>query len=213
METTVKKVDAPVGRVLVHMCCGPCAIVPLKTLLKGRFEVWGFFHNPNIHPYGEFLMRLAAVKKLASYLGVDLICNEEYRPTEFIREMREFVGKSAPRHPPKDLRCPYCYSTRLEETARAASMNGFDAFSSSLLYSKYQDHDEIKRLGAVFAQKYSVRFHYEDFRTGWQEGFDGSREIGLPLQKYCGCVYSKIERFAGKKKAAPPAPQHNAGQG
>jgi epoxyqueuosine reductase len=203
METTVKKVGTPMGRVLVHMCCGPCAVIPLKTLLNGRFEVWGFFHNPNIHPYSEFLKRLSAVKTLASHLEVDLICNEEYRPMEFIREMRESLPEMAPKHPPKGQRCSFCYSTRLEETAKAAAMNGFDAFSSSLLYSKYQDHDEIKKLGAKLAEKYSVRFYYEDFRVGWQEGFDRSREIGLYMQKYCGCVYSKIERYAGKKKAKP----------
>lgn len=182
---------------LVHMCCGPCSIIPLKSALKDRYDIRGFFHNPNIHPYSEFLKRLSAVKTLAACLSVELICDEEYRPTAFVRGMKASIPGS-PKFPPKDSRCSFCYSTRLEETARTASLNGFDSFSSSLLYSRYQDHDEVKRLGVDLGKKYGILFYYEDFRALWQEGIDASKEMGLYRQKYCGCVYSRIERYAGE---------------
>ncbi len=192
------------ARILVHMCCGPCSIYTIKTILKEKAQVFGFFHNPNIHPYSEFKLRLAAVKKLAALLSIEVIYDEEYRPMAFIKGMKASLdpgdhGGPGSGKPPEGPRCVYCYSERLEATARAAKANGFDAFSSSLLYSKYQNHEEIKRLGTGFAEKYGVDFYYEDFRPGWQSGIGQSREMGLYRQKYCGCIYSKMERYSKKK--------------
>ncbi len=184
-------------RLLVQMCCGPCSIYPLKSALKGHADVWGFFYNPNIHPYSEFKKRLSAVKTLAGYLSVNLILNEEYKPVSFIKKLKSSAGNV--KYPPKDLRCGCCYSVRLEETAKAARSNGFDSFSSSLLYSKYQNHDEIREIGIGLGKKYGILFYYEDFRTGWQEGINESKEKGLYRQKYCGCIYSKIERYSNRK--------------
>ena len=146
-------------RVLVHMCCGPCSIYPIRSILKERAQVFGFFHNPNIHPYSEFKLRLAAVKKLAGLLDLDVLYDEEYRPTAFIKGMKRSLppewrgGK-----PPEGPRCSYCYSERLEATARAAKAHRFDAFSSSLLYSRYANHDEIKELGLGLADRYGRKF-------------------------------------------------------
>lgn len=200
MQHPPSDTPAPMGsrRILVHICCGPCSIIPLKTALEGRARVWGYFHNPNIHPYSEFKKRLAAVKELAGYLSIDVIYDEEYRPTEFIAGVRSHLTGDE-RFPAFGERCEYCYSSRLEETARTAAAKGFDAFSSSLLYSRYQDHEGIRALGLKLAEKYNVDFYYEDFRVGWQQGIDESKEMGLYRQKYCGCVYSRIERYSKKK--------------
>ncbi len=189
------------ARILVHMCCGPCSIYPLKIILKEKSQVFGFFHNPNIHPYSEFKKRLSAVKKLAALLSLEVIYDEEYRPMAFIKGMKASLdsGDQGIGKPPEGPRCVYCYSERLEATARAAKINGFDAFSSSLLYSKYQNHEEIKRLALGFAEKYGVDFYYEDFRPGWQSGIGQSKEMGLYRQQYCGCIYSKMERYSKKK--------------
>lgn len=190
------------NRLLIHMCCGPCSIVPLKAVLSGAFEVWGFFYNPNIHPKSEFRLRLEAVKKLASLLILDVLYNEEYDPREFIKGLKAAGGgheESRPAHPAFGDRCAFCYADRMEATAKAAAGNGFDAFSTSLLYSRYQDHEGIKKLGRELADKYGVAFYYDDYRAGWQEGIDASKDMGLYRQKYCGCVYSRIERYSKKK--------------
>jgi predicted adenine nucleotide alpha hydrolase (AANH) superfamily ATPase len=47
-----------------------------------------------------------------------------------------------------------------------------------------------------------IPFLYRDFREGWKEGQDASRELGLYRQKYCGCVYSEKERYV-KKQPVP----------
>ncbi len=52
-EKRGKKSKATV-KVLLHICCAPCTIYPLKVLRGEGHEVTGFFYNPNIHPYTEF---------------------------------------------------------------------------------------------------------------------------------------------------------------
>jgi len=183
---TIKK---PTKKILVHMCCGPCSIVPLKDVLGTGVEVWGFFHNPNIHPRAEFFKRLSAAKRLAAIMGVRVIFDENYTPREFIKGVKA-TGEGSRAF---GQRCVYCYSSRLEAVAKKAAELGFDAFTSSLLYSTYQDHEDIKRAGREFAEKYGVDFFYDDFRAGWREGIEYSKRLGLYRQKYCGCIYSKVE--------------------
>lgn len=185
-------------RILVHICCGPCSVEPLKRIIGDQMEVWGFFHNPNIHPHSEFRKRLEAVKTLASYLDLNVIYDEAYSPRSFVKGVREHSGVREGM-PPIKARCEYCYTERLEATARAAKENGFEFFTSSLLYSHSQEHEKIKKAGIEFAAKYGILFFYEDFRRFWQSGIDESKRLGLYRQRYCGCAYSKIERYSNKK--------------
>ena len=41
------------------------------------------------------------------------------------------------------------------------------------------------------AEKYGLIFLYRDFRIGFREGQAEARELGLYMQKYCGCVFSE----------------------
>ena len=172
-------------KVLLHICCAPCSIYPLGELRGQGKDVTGFFFNHNIHPYQEYRRRLDTVKEFAGKVGLDVIYRDEYRLEDFLAAVA-----AAPAE-----RCRYCYASRLEETARVAAESGFDAFSSSLLYSRYQRHDEIRALGERLATAYGVAFHYDDFRRGWQEGIRLSKELGLYRQQYCGCIYSEKERY------------------
>lgn len=173
-------------------------MMPLKKMLGEKAELWGFFHNPNIHPLEEFKKRLASVKLLAGHLELNVIYDEKYSPGAFIKGVRRHTGVVSGM-PPSGQRCVYCYSERLEATAKAAVEHGFGYFTSSLLYSHSQDHESIKRAGIEFARKYGIIFYYEDFRPLWQQGIDGSKALGLYRQRYCGCAYSKIERYSNKK--------------
>ncbi|MGB9905392.1 MAG: epoxyqueuosine reductase QueH, partial [Desulfotomaculales bacterium] len=37
-------------RLLLHICCAPCAIVPVDCLKEKGYALEGYFFNPNIHP-------------------------------------------------------------------------------------------------------------------------------------------------------------------
>ena len=90
----------------------------------------------------------------------------------------------------------YCYQKRLGETVRYAAENGYDAFTTTLLVSPYQKHDELKKVCEDLAQKSGIKFIYRDFREGFREGQKKARELGLYMQKYCGCIFSEEDRYA-----------------
>jgi predicted adenine nucleotide alpha hydrolase (AANH) superfamily ATPase len=177
-------------KVLLHVCCGPCAIYPVKEFRAQGMEVTGFFFNHNIHPYQEYRRRLDAAREFARRAEMELVCRDEYRLEEFLAAVAADPAS----------RCGYCYASRLEATAQAAAERGFPAYSSSLLYSRYQNHDMIRALGEQFGARYGVRFVYDDFRRGWQEGIAASKELGLYRQPYCGCIYSEKERYHPREK-------------
>ena len=89
----------------------------------------------------------------------------------------------------------YCYRVRLEQTARYAKEHGYDTFSTTLLISPYQNHNALKKIGEEMAEKYGLNFLYRDFRPGFREGQAEARELGLYMQKYCGCVFSEEMRY------------------
>ena len=180
-------------KILLHTCCGPCSIYPLRVLRAAGHDVSGFFYNHNIHPFQEYLRRLETVKQMAEIEKLPMIIRDDY-------DLEGFLANVATE---PDKRCSYCYSSRLRATAEMASQHGFEAFTASLLYSRYQRHDEIRRLGEQIAKEYGISFWYEDFRPGWQEGIRLSKEMGLYRQQYCGCVYSEKERYFPQQKAAP----------
>lgn len=171
--------------ILLHQCCGPCSIYPLRILQEEGHSIRGFFYNPNIHPVQEFYKRLESTVALNETQGIGTIINEEYGLTEFVRNAvyRE------------NNRCTYCYACRIEKTAQIAKSGKFDGFTTSLLYSKFQNHDLIKVLCLSAAEKYGLELFYADFREGWKEGIDVSKEMGLYRQQYCGCIYSEEDRY------------------
>lgn len=172
-------------KILFHICCANCAIYPVQTLRERGGELTGYFFNHNIHPYQEFRRRLDAVHEYAGQVSLPVIIDDSYKLDEFLANVA-----SAPAQ-----RCRYCYHSRLEATARYAAENGFAAFSSSLLYSRYQQHEVIRTCGEALGQRYGIEFLYEDFRAGWQDGIVASKAMGLYRQQYCGCIYSERDRY------------------
>ena len=88
----------------------------------------------------------------------------------------------------------------MEAAARYAAENGFDAFTSTLFISPYQNHEMLKQTARQAGEKYGVDFLYRDFRPYFRQGQEKARELGLYMQKYCGCVFSEEERYQKRKK-------------
>ncbi len=179
--------------ILLHICCAPCTVYPLKILRNENMKVAGFFYNPNIHPYLEFQKRLHTLREYSRQADLAVIYDEKYYLREFLREV---VGH-------EDARCAVCYALRLRATAIIARKNRCDAYSTTLLYSRYQRHELIKKIGAKIARECGVPFYYRDFREGWREGIDGSRALNLYRQSYCGCIYSEQERYDHSRYGRP----------
>ncbi len=177
------------SRVLLHICCGPCATYPVPQLREEGFEVMGYYFNPNIHPYTEYIKRKAALEQYAEISGLKVIYDEKYNPLEYFQSIAYRESR----------RCFLCYQIRLEQAAHIAKRGKFDYFTTTLLVSQYQKHNWIREVGEAMGQKYGVPFLYRDFRAGFKETGELSREMGLYRQQYCGCLYSEMERYAPKE--------------
>ena len=172
-------------KILLHTCCGPCAIYTVSRLREEGFDVTGFWYNPNVHPFIEHQNRLEAMRTLAHAIDLPLIVSESY---EIISYFRAVVGHEGER-------CGDCFRLRLSKTADVAREKGLSAFTTTLLISPYQKHELLRDIGGEIARERGVEFYYEDFRTGFRESHRLSRELNLYHQKYCGCVYSEWERY------------------
>lgn len=190
-------------KLLLHTCCAPCSVYCIKTLRKEGLEPTLFWYNPNIHPYAEYKARRDCLKQYADDKKVKLILEDTYGLDEFVCGI--FKNSSANPHDLEEallLRCQnYCYPKRLKKVFEYAKENGYNAVSTTLLYSIYQQHDIIKDLMEHLAKEYGVNFLYHDFREGWQEGQEEARAAGLYMQKYCGCVFSEEESMLGREVA------------
>ncbi|HEY8423768.1 MAG TPA: epoxyqueuosine reductase QueH [Clostridia bacterium] len=175
-------------KILMHMCCAPCAAYPVEKLREENHEIYGLFFNPNIHPIEEYQKRKETLEQFSKIVNI---------PVEFVdgfmqSEWEMFQGTS-------EERCEMCYSIRLQLAAKYALDNGFDAYTTSLLVSPYQKHDLIKELGQKIGESVGVPFYYEDFRTGYGAGQQKAKELGLYRQKYCGCIISYNDTILNKK--------------
>lgn len=172
-------------KILLHTCCGPCSIFPVNTLREKGMEVMGFYYRHNIHPFTECLKRQETLQSYADQADFNLIVQEGY-------DLEGFLQKAVFR---ESDRCRICYHSRLKATALVAKRGKFDFFSSTLLYSKFQNHEAIITIGEAVAKSTGIAFYYHDFREGWQAGVTESKRLGMYRQQYCGCIYSEKERF------------------
>jgi hypothetical protein len=172
-------------RALLHICCANCAIHPVEWLRGQGYEVQGLFWNPNIQPYQEYQRRRRAVEQLSAILAFPVIFLEDYPLEAFFRRVAFREAQ----------RCRLCYQWRLERAARVARRGRHDVFTTTLLFSKHQRHDEVREAGEAEAAVREVPFLYQDFRAGWEVGTQRSIALGLYRQAYCGCVYSERDRY------------------
>ena len=183
-------------KVLLHSCCAPCSVYCIDTLRTEGIEPTSLWFNPNIHPYQEYKARRDTLLSYGESIGVTVNVLEDYGLREFVRAVVEDI----------DHRCAHCYTIRLGTAAKYASEHGFEAFTSSLLISPYQNHDLLKVVGEQMGKQYGVEFLYRDFRPGFREGQAKARELGLYMQKYCGCIFSEEDRYTKKKKTPGQTP-------
>jgi predicted adenine nucleotide alpha hydrolase (AANH) superfamily ATPase len=149
-----------------------------------------FWYNPNIHPFAEYRARRSCLSGFAFAEKLNLIEENEYGLRGFLSGLSpNFEGRSG------GSRCAYCYRMRLAKTAALAATQGYEAFSSTLLISPYQNHELLRRIGEDAARAYGPAFLYRDFRPRFYDGQKQAREREFYMQKYCGCVFSEEERY------------------
>jgi len=152
--------------------------------------VTGYWYNPNIHPFTEYRSRRNCLRDYAASIELPLIERNDYGLRPFVRAVAEDI----------DGRCVKCYSMRLWAAAHEAKEGGFDSFTSSLFISPYQNHELLREVAERAAAEYGVTFLYRDFRPLFRAGQERARELGMYIQKYCGCVFSERSAIARRRK-------------
>lgn len=178
-------------RLLLHACCGPCLLHPERRLSLD-WEITVFFVNPNVHPRWEWGRRRQVLVEYCEKHGMEVV-TEAYGPNVWSR--RVLTGDEDP----VPIRCRRCYALRLDRTAERAAADGYDAFSSTLLVSPYQDHESVVCAGMDAEHEYGIRFLAEDFRDGYKWGVGRAKQHRMYRQNYCGCVLSLVERGQARR--------------
>lgn len=176
-------------RVLLHMCCAPCAVYCVEKLSR-QYQVVGFFYNPNIHPPREFRFRAEELRRVAAILHWTVIVRE-YDMSAWFQRLREFRAE-----PERGRRCSLCFHMRLEAAFIYAREHHFDGVATTLSISPYKTTLQINQEGQRLAAQYGVPFIPEDFKkqNGFQTGKKMAMDLGIKYQNYCGCVYSLTEK-------------------
>ena len=168
-------------KILLHVCCAPCATACVERLLTDDRDVSLYFSNSNINSEAEFEKRLSYVEKIAGIFDVNLEI-DPYCHDGWLTHVRGLEKEAE-----KGLRCVKCFDWGLGRTAAKASELGIAVFATSLTVSPHKNSAVIFEAGNQYSG-----FEPLDFKK--RDGFKRSRELsekfGLYRQSYCACEFS-----------------------
>lgn len=192
-------------KLLLHACCGPCSLEPVRILQQAGHDITIFYANSNIAPDEEYMHRLSTLQTWAQDMHLPVI-EGTYQPALWAERVGCF-GLAHDDPIQREQRCRACYKLRLEETARYAAQNGFEGIATTLSVSPYQYTSIIQEELQKAAEIANVKPLFEDFRPYYEEATRRSRALGMYRQNYCGCGYSykEAENERAERKAARAA--------
>jgi len=179
---------------LLHACCGPCSLEPLRLLREEGFDPMICWTNPNIQPVEEHDLRLRTLLSWAhDVANVDVIVAADDRDA--------WERGVAPMGFDRVRRCRACYALRLAESCRVARERGFSHISTTLAVSPYQLFDDCTELLVSLANAQGLTAVVRDFRPYYPKATQEARELGLYRQNYCGCRFSAAEAAIERHEA------------
>lgn len=190
----VQKILQQKPKLLLHVCCGPDATIPIVDLKKD-YEVIAFWYDPNIQPKKEYDKRLQAFIKVCEIEWVPYI-EGEYDVENFLHQIRGLEST-----PEKGAKCEVCYDMRLKRSAYEAQKLWIRFWTSTLNTSPHKDLEKMFRLWEKHSLEKKLEFLKIAFRknNGFLRSVEYCQEHDIYRQNYCGCIYS--DTFPGKKKS------------
>lgn len=181
----IQKIISKKPKLLLHVCCGPDATVPILDLKKD-YEVICFWYDPNIQPKKEYIKRRDALAKVCEIENIEMI-EGEYDVIRFFHEI-----KGLEETPERWEKCTKCYDMRLERTALEAKKLWIIHWTSTLLTSPHKDLEKMFILWDKQSLKYKLDFLKIAFRknNGFLRSVEYCKEHEIYRQDYCGCIYS-----------------------
>lgn len=181
----MNKENAKHNKILLHACCGPCSLEPIRLYREAGVEPTVLFSNSNIAPKSEYALRRDAIEQYCKSIDVEFIEDEYDNET-----WRSCVKEEANY---KSERCRQCYAMRFERACKYAIENDFDTVSTTLTISPYQYiniiYDELQSA----CKRFGLNCGFKDFSKHFYDAQARAKELGLYRQHYCGCIPSKIE--------------------
>lgn len=174
-------------KVLLHICCGVCAASCIIRLKEEGFQVAGFFYNPNIHPYEEYLRRKEIIEKLKEAFYIP-IYEAEYNTKNWFALCFPFKDELE-----GGKRCLLCYELRLRRTYKLLKEKQFDYFTTTLTVSPHKKSKLIFEVGEKIDKDKFLPIDFKK-KDGFKKSINFAKEHNLYRQHYCGCLYSLEER-------------------
>ncbi len=192
IENHQKQGETPT--LLLHSCCAPCSSYVLEYLSK-YFKITVLYYNPNIYPDDEYFKRAEEQKCFIDKFPSENKIN--FIEGNFDKKRFYETVKGKEHLPEGGERCFLCYELRLREAAKYATQGNFDYFTTTLSISPLKNAQKLNEIGLKIAAQYDVKYLVSDFKkkNGYKRSTEISREYGMYRQDYCGCVFSKEERY------------------
>lgn len=171
-------------KILLHICCGVCAIHPVEKLKAEGFLISGYFYNPNIYPSEEYRLRKDAAQKIAKLYQIELL-ESEYETALWKEKCAKLAEEKE-----GGKRCNFCFQLRLAKANQKAKNKRFNYFTTTLTISPHKKSQDILQIGKrIGGQRFlSLDFKKED---GFKKTLEKAKKIKLYRQNYCGCLPSR----------------------
>jgi len=181
----VKKILEQKEKLLLHICCGPDATVPIMDL-KDKYDITCFWYDPNIQPKKEYEKRYREFVKVCKIEGVKYI-KWEYDVENFLESI-----KGLEQTPEKWEKCTKCYDMRLKRSAFEAKKLWIKYWTSTLNTSPHKDLEKMFELWEKHSKKQNLNFLKIAFRKnkGFERSVEYTKKHKIYRQNYCGCIYS-----------------------
>ena len=170
----------------------------VDSLKDESVEIVGYFYNPNIHPRSEYLARLKAAQKICEENKIKLIV-PDWSPKEWFNDVKPTLPslkkgglQLLEQNYKNPMRCEKCWRLRLGKTFEYAEKNGFEAISSTLVTSHYQNREKIIEIGKNLEKEFKIKFLVPEKVSS------ELKTSGFYKQNYCGCGYSLVEEWKEK---------------
>ncbi|NLL91519.1 MAG: epoxyqueuosine reductase QueH [Ruminococcaceae bacterium] len=175
-------------RALIHSCCAPCSTHVLNTICD-CFSVSVLFYNPNIFPNEEYQKRKSEQKRFIEILNrSDLSFYDiDSNHSDFLKAVKGYESEEE-----GGARCGECFRLRIRETAKKASLMGFEYFGTTLSVSPMKNSDLINKIGEEAEREFNVKWIPANFKKkdGYLKSIQLSKKYNLYRQNYCGCEFS-----------------------
>lgn len=170
---------------VLHACCGPCSLMPVRMLQEEGFAPTLLWTNDNIAPQSEHdLRRDTLVAWARDVAGIPFV---ELAYESAAWEQRVAPLGFAP------TRCSACYQERLHKACLWARDHGFSYIATTLAVSPYQQFEACRDMLYRNAERMNLIPVWRDWREYYPEATTRSRELQMYRQNYCGCRFSAAE--------------------